>query len=249
MRYKKTNLDENISFDDTLESQDSAYESAFSRKIVVDKDNKPVTDEYVKKDEMWDEIRNYYLSLGDVYNWKTQKLNVKNTVFPPISLRLATMIDDISIRMGHRANFFGYTYLDEMRGDGKQKMFKAIRDGSFKGYSTGIVIDKIQEDDGVRINYYDKKNKIKYKYQEDTDVFEMDAEEREIITFKANAFGYFCRINSNSFLNRIKKERIADETKKRYQEETWERVLNTELWANVRRPKIIDQDENDIIAE
>lgn len=57
------------------------------------------------------------------------------------------------------------------------------------------------------------------------------------------------RVCLHAYLNRIKKEKLIAETKKKYQEEIWEKMLSTDLWANVRRPKYIDADESDTVYE
>lgn len=212
------------------------------------KSNKKETVEYVNKDEMWDEFHNYYKSLGDAYCWETQKLKEKN-IYADISSKLVTMVNDISIKLGYRPNYLNYSYLDEMRSDAKVKMVKAIRDCSFKCYMTCKIIDRIVSDDSTTIVYLDEKfwkkhRKYKEKVVEATDTF-VTKDGIDYITFRLNAFGYYSRICDNCYLNRIKKEKLADATKKAFQEETWNKQLAMDSWSNVRRPKHLDADENE----
>jgi hypothetical protein len=206
------------------------------------KDDKE-TVEYVTKEEMWNELYNYYKSMGDDYDWENQKCKRKDT-FPPISNRLTNIINDIATKMGHRANFCGYSWIEEMIGDARLKMVKAVRDCSFKCYTIAEIQDISHEDDVTTIYYVDKKKKIQEKMQESSDEFFTENNKR-YIKFKANPFGYFSRITSHSFLNRMKKENTLEETKRAYQTKTWDDLYSNENFRNVRRPKYIDSDEND----
>jgi hypothetical protein len=200
---------------------------------------------------MWQEIYNYYELLGKDYDWTKQKIFVKNNIYNiTISNRLTQMIDDIATKMGYRPNFLNYSYLDEMRGDARTKMFKAIRDCSFKCYTTAKIVKEVEKNGEYLIHYYDKKGKLQAKPREETDVYETLANGDKMITFRANAFGYYSRIASHAFLNRIKKEKLIDETKKAFQCEVWERMLATENFQSVRRPKTMtDYDENEAVFE
>lgn len=205
------------------------------------------TEEYVSKDEMWNELYNYYLSLGDDYDWENQKL-LKKDVFPKISNRLTTIISDIATKMGYRGNFCSYSWIDEMIGDATLKMVKAVRDCSFKCYTIAEIISKSNDDGVTFISFVDKKGEAQKKQQEESDTF-FEENGKEYIKFKANPFGYFSRITSHSYLNRIKKEKLLEETKRNFQSETWERLYSDENFRNVRRPKYIESDENDVIFE
>lgn len=205
--------------------------------------------EYVNKDEMWQEIMNYYIKLGDNYDWSIQKIKNKGEEYLEISLKLSHMIDDIAIKMGYRPNFKNYSYVDEMRGDARTKMFKAIRDCSFRCFTTTKIIKKEKTDKGDMIFYYDKKGKMQSKLKETTDEF-ITINKEKWITFRANSFGYYSRITSHAFLNRIKKEKIMNETKELYQAEVWERIMATESYHSVRRPKFVsDFDENEAVSD
>lgn len=205
------------------------------------------TEEYVSKDEMWNELYNYYLSLGENYDWENQKL-LKKEVFPIISNRLTTIISDIATKMGYRGNFCSYSWIDEMIGDATLKMVKAVRDCSFKCYTIAEIISKITDDGVTFISFVDKKGDAQKKQLEDTDTF-FEENGKEYIKFKANPFGYFSRITSHSYLNRIKKEKLLEETKRNFQTETWEKLYADENFRNVRRPKYIENDENECIFE
>lgn len=205
------------------------------------------TEEYVSKDEMWNELYNYYLSLGEDYDWENQKL-LKKEVFPKISNRLTTIISDIATKMGYRGNFCSYSWIDEMIGDATLKMVKAVRDCSFKCYTIAEIISKSNENGITFISFVDKKGEAQKKQKEESDTF-FEENGKEYIKFKANPFGYFSRITSHSYLNRIKKEKLLEETKRNFQSETWERLYSDENFRNVRRPKYIENDENDVIFE
>ena len=148
--------------------------------------------------------------------------------------------------MGYRSNFCTYSWLDEMVGDAILKMVKAIRDCSFRCYTVAEIISITTEsDDSVFISFIDKKGQAQKKPQEDSDEF-FSQNEKNYIKFKANPFGYFSRITTHSYLNRIKKEKTLEETKRSFQTETWEKLYSNENFRNVRRPKYIDSDENEL---
>jgi len=205
------------------------------------------TEEYVSKDEMWNELYNYYTSLGEDYDWENQKI-LKKDSYPKISSRLTNIISDIATKMGYRGNFCSYSWIDEMIGDATLKMVKAIRDCSFKCYTIAEIISKTEDNGTTFISFIDKKGEAQKKQLEESDSFFFE-DDKEYIKFKANPFGYFSRITSHSYLNRIKKEKLLEETKRNFQSETWERLYSDENFRNVRRPKYIENDENDVIFE
>jgi hypothetical protein len=205
------------------------------------------TDEYVSKEEMWNELFNYYISLREEYDWETQKL-LKKESYPKISNRLTTIISDIATKMGYRGNFCSYSWIDEMIGDATLKMVKAIRDCSFKCYTIAEIISRTEDNGTIFISFIDKKGEAQKKQLEDTDFF-FSEDNKDYIKFKANPFGYFSRITSHSYLNRIKKEKLLEETKRNFQTETWEKLYADENFRNVRRPKYVENDENDVIVE
>jgi len=206
-------------------------------------------DIYVKPEEMWEEIKRYYLLLGDSYDWTTQKLINKTGVYPDFPVKLANMINDIADRMAYLPNFVRYSWKSDMIGDAILKMVKAIRDCSFKGYSTNKII-KQDESNGVKYFYhFDRRQKLRKKKIQDDAVFETK-DDGVYITYKSDAFNYFTGISANSFINRIKKENLAKATIDAYQEEVWEATLATEIYTNVRRPKVFsDPDHDEIIYE
>lgn len=214
------------------------------------KREKKPAQEYVNKNEMWEEIRQYYELLGEGYDNELQIVKDKKDHNVDITNRLSTMIDDIATKLGYRPNFISYSYLSEMRGDAKVKMIKCIRDGIFKCWSRDVeIVEKVDTDKGVKMYFHCEKHwkkheKLKDRIMETDDiVYEKDG--KEFVTFKNNAFGYFSGIATNSFLNRIKKEKQIEETKRTYQEMYWENIMATEQFKFVRKPKIIDHDENE----
>lgn len=206
------------------------------------------TDEYVNKDEMWEEIRAYYVSLDDNYDWVKQKIIDKKKSYPVISRKLTIMLKDIADKMGHRANFSGYTYIDEMISDSKIKLIKSIRDCSFKCYATVVIISEYNDNGIDMVTFFDKKGKIQKKIKEKTDVFWL-LDGLKMMKMQSNPFGYSSRIVTHSFLNRIKKEKDYTDTKNRYAEETWEKIMSSDLWSLARRPKYLDNDDNDTVYE
>jgi hypothetical protein len=228
-----------------VEGLDEILEEMPRKRTRRKKEEMATTDEYVNKNEMWQELYSYYMSLGEHYDWDTQTLKNKD-VFPNISNSLTNTINDIATKMGHRANFCGYSYLSEMIGDAILKMVKAVRDCSFKCYTVAQVIStNVCEN---IIMYYDKKGVVQTKPIEDTDEY-YEVNGMDMVKFKANPFGYFSRITTHSYLNRIKKEKTVEDTKRAFQEETWEKLYSNENFRNVRRPKIIESDENDGMVE
>lgn len=206
------------------------------------------TEHYVSKEEMWLELYNYYLSLKEHYDWNSQKLIKGPDTFPKITDRLTMIIYDIATKMGYRGNFCTYSWLDEMIGDATLKMVKAIRDCSFKCFTIAEIY-KIEElDNGAIIHFIDKKGLYQKKDKEESDEF-FTENNKNYIKFKANPFGYFSRITTHSYLNRIKKEKTLEETKRAFQTETWEKLYANENFRNVRRPKYVDSDENEAIFE
>jgi len=232
---------------DVYEDDDVFHNATKPKRVRRTKEQKE-TEEYVSKDEMWNELYDYYKSLDDHYDWNTQKIKEKNTHFPPISDRLTVIINDIATKMGYRTNFNGYSYLSEMIGDAVLKMVKAVRDCSFKCFTIGEIISKTDVDDVHYINFLDKKGKVQKREKEEGDEI-LEIQGKEYIKFKANPFGYFSRITSHSYLNRIKKEKTLEETKRAFQSETWEKLYSDENFINVRRPKYVDPDENDVTYE
>ena len=221
---------------------DSIFDEAPRKRTRRAKDGKE-TIEYVSKDEMWNELYNYYTSLGENYDWGNQKVLDKN-VSPTISKRLTDIVIDIATKMGYRANFCTYSWLEEMIGDATLKMIKAIRDCSFKCYTTAEIISTVTEDGVTFISFVDKKGVAQKRQEEESDEF-FEENGIKYVKFKANPFGYFSRITTHSYLNRIKKEKTLEDTKRAFQTETWEKLYSNENFRNVRRPKYMDSDENE----
>ncbi len=211
------------------------------------KDGKDAND-YVSKDEMWQELHDYYVSLKEHYDWESQK-NLNKDIFPAISPRLTVIISDIATKMGFRANFCTYSWLEEMIGDAVLKMVKAVRDCSFKCYTFAEVVSRTPSEEGeVSICFIDKKGQVQKRMQEPTDISYVE-DGKEFVKFKANPFGYFSRITTHSYLNRIKKENTLEDTRRAYMEMTWENLYSDENFRNVRRPKYVELDDGEDIVE
>ena len=198
---------------------------------------------------MWSELINYYKSMGDNYDWETQKIKDKSDkLYPPFPTKLATMINEIAERMTFLPNFVRYSWKAEMVGDAVLKMVKAVRDCSFKGYSTDKIVKTVERNDKQYFYHYDRRNKLREKLILEDAIIET-RDDGEYITYKSDPFNYYTGISANSFINRIKKENQAQDTLNEFQEITWDKVLTTEAYQNVRRPKIIDSDENESFYE
>jgi len=231
--------------EDILPSEEYLDDKPIKKK----KDKKKETDIYVKPEEMWEELKNYYISLGDNYDWKTQKIVSKTEEYPTFPPKLAVMINDIADRMAFLPNFVRYSWKSEMIGDAILKMVKAVRDCSFKGYSTDKIIKKDESNGFHYFYHFDRRQKIRKKKIQEDAIFET-RDDGEYITYKSDAFNYFTGISANSFINRIKKENLAKETIDAYQAEVWEATLSTENYANVRRPKVFsDEDHEEVTYE
>jgi hypothetical protein len=238
--------EEDEEIEDVIEESFEILDEKPKKRIRRTKEQKE-SEDYVSKDEMWNELFNYYVSLGKGYDWENQKI-IDRTLFPDISDKLTSIINDIATKMGYRSNFCGYSWIDEMVGDSVLKMAKAIRDCSFKCYTIAEILSETNENGQEFISYIDKKEQAQKKPKEDSDTF-FEENGKKYIKFKANPFGYFSRITSHSYLNRIKKEKLAEDTKRNFQTETWEKLYASETFRNVRRPKFIEGDESDVIFE
>lgn len=213
------------------------------------KREKKETDIYIKPEDMWNELRNYYLSLGDNYDWNEQKIKDKSEhLYPEFPKKLADMINEIADRMTYLPNFIQYSWKPEMVGDAILKMVKAVRDCSFKGYSTDKIIKTVERNDKKYFYHYDRRNKLREKPIKD-DAFFSEENGETYITYKSDPFNYYTGISANAFINRIKKEKQAAAALDAFQQETWEKALATEQFKNVRRPKIFDNDENEVFYD
>lgn len=181
---------------------------------------------YVNPEEMWQNIVAYYQ-------------DPTNTI--PDSV--AKNIQDIAEKISYMACFVNYSWRHEMIGDAKVKMMEAIAYKKFKPWKAEIVLSAT---DIRTIN-----GEVMIHFEGEWRPLNKD---EAIITNKVvaknNAFSYFTRIAYHAFLNRLKKEKKAKETIDAYQEKVWEEYLNSgNGWENVRRPRIIEGDENDDSGE
>lgn len=234
----------NPDIDDELTDEIHVEDEPDLKDILVDdipkkkRKNAKAPEEYINKDLMWDSFNDYYSA-------------VQKTPDMYIPLNLALMIDAIVTHMSQRPNFSGYSWLEEMAGDAKVKMFKAVKDKSFKLFKTAEIVDTIEKKGEIFVYFMSKKAKkdfIDNKKLELEDVVE-NIDGKKYITFKSNPFGFYSRIVWHCFINRIKKEKQINDTKIAYQEEIYERMYASESWKNVRRQKISydDGEDGDII--
>jgi len=230
---------EYIDLDESIIDSDESIEELLdlserpTRKRKEKKDKK--TNEYINKDDMWLAFKEYYdLCEKNPDSYITEKL--------------AKMISDIPENMKRLGNFNQYSWLEEMVGDAKIKMFKAVKEQLFSLNTRGKVLLKhVDESDGrTTVKFEKMRNKklvsvIKILGEEDS--LEFDEDGNELVVFKNNPFGFYSRICWNCFINRIKDENKRTDTHKRFQEEMYEKVYASESWKNVRRQKIMYDDD------
>lgn len=72
---------------------------------------------------------------------------------------------------------------------------------------------------------------------------------RKYITYKSNPFGFYSQIVWHCFINRIKKEKQDHATLQAYQEDVYENMHSSEAWRNVRRQRIVYDDDGENIVE
>lgn len=178
-------------------------------------------DFYVNPDEMWENIVDYY----------------ENDHIVPDSV--ARNIQDIAEKISFMSCFINYSWRNEMIGDAKLKMMEALVKKKFRPWRDEISLDQ----DEIMNNKGDILVKVEGEWRK------LDKEEKLLgnkLVAKNNAFSYYTRIAYHAFLNRLKKEKKAKETIEAYQEKVWEEYLSSgNGWENVKRPKIMDSDEND----
>lgn len=177
---------------------------------------------YVNPDEMWVGIVEYYAEGKDV-----------------IPDSVARNIQDIAGKISFMECFRKYSWRTEMIGDATVKMMEALAFKKFKPWKQEIIIKKneVRQINGETMVHVSGEWR---KLDKDEAIIDNK------IVAKNNPFSYFTRIAYHAFLNRLKKEKRATETISRYQETVWEEHLSSgNGWENVRRPRIMDSDEND----
>ena len=188
--------------------------------------------DYVNKEKMWNALKEYY------------EASEKDPDMM-IPLELATMVNDIGEHMRYRPNFSAYSWMDDMVGDAKVKIFKAVKEKAFKLFKTALIVDITEKADETTIFFWTKKARkdvIAEKTLDADDViFEKDGQ--KYITFKSNPFGFYSAIVWNCYINRIKKEKQFQETMANYQTEVYENMYASDVWKNVRRQKIFYDDD------
>jgi|TARA_R110000787_G_scaffold336_8_gene1228 hypothetical protein len=122
---------------------------------------KTAKDYYVDPDAMWTELDNFY-------TLHAESDDPKEEVMSP---ELGRMIDDIATKLGFMSKFINYSYKEEMQGDARLKMVKAVYDVNFTLWRT-LPCTELRVEGGrdyvilhvVRIN---KEEKSKYYMWDD----------------------------------------------------------------------------------
>lgn len=166
----------------------------------------------------------------------------------------------------------GNSYKEEMIGDARIKMVKAVYDRNFSLWGDNFCSPVGGEDPErqyVQVYTWSREKKewlnkrvylkewdtINYLSEpatggpDDEVVMYHDEEGNEhpimnTITMKNNPFSYFTRIAYHAFVNRIKKEKKVAEVLKLYQEKIYEEAYSSgNGWENVKRSAIEDENE------
>lgn len=129
--------------------------------------------------------------------------------------------------------------------DDVEKCKDAILSGNLK---KGNVILLKSGDSDVMYKDGDPKNYtvVGIRTVESEDIFDST---ENTIKFKANPFGFYSATIWNCFINRIKKEKQTKKAQYEFQEQVYEAMYAEESWKNVRRQKVIYDDEEDSFME
>jgi hypothetical protein len=220
------------------------------------KDKKTVKDYYVDPDEMWNELNNFYNS--------SESSSTPDQL--EMSPKLGKMIDDIATKLGYMMKFINYSFKDEMKGDARLKMVKAVYDKNFTLWKTSpcsevmteggreYVMCYLTESKARSAGWDDKKMYLK-PWDEIKSIDEYHDNERKIltvdgkaivnsVTYKNNPFSYYTKIAYHAFVNRIKKEKKVADTLHAYQEKVYDELYEVgNGWDNIKRQR--DEDESD----
>lgn len=226
-----------------------------------DKLKKTAKDFYVEPNEMWEELNSFY----DRFE------KSKNPDKEHMSDELGRMIDDIATKLGFMGKFINYSFIDDMRGDARVKMVKAVYDRNFSLWNT-VYCTPVNSESGrdyviifskSRCEWDDKKTYLKPwdTINDLTDkaiVKKLDGSEMDLefdddgldtpithsITMRNNPFSYFTKIAYHAFVNRIKKEKKASEVLAAYQDKVYEDAYSSgHGWENVKRQALEDENE------
>lgn len=228
----------------------------------LEKLKKPIKDLYVEPNQMWEELDSFY-----------KRFNVsKKPEAERMSDELGRMIDDIATKLGFMGKFINYSFIDDMRGDARVKMVKAVYDCNFSLWSNVFCTPVNKESDRAyvvifnksRCEWDDKKTYLKpwdtiNELYELPVVKKLDGSDMELtmddgngntvpirhsITMRNNPFSYFTKIAYHAFVNRIKKEKKAGEVLAAYQEKIYEEAYSSgHGWENVKRQALEDENE------
>lgn len=102
-----------------------------------EKSKKTAKDYYVDPDEMWGELSSFYDLIASSESPEDEMM----------SPELGKMIDDIATKLGFMMKFINYSYKDEMIGDARLKMVKAVYDKNFTLWKDAPCTEKREEGD------------------------------------------------------------------------------------------------------
>lgn len=224
------------------------------------KSEKTSKDYYVNPEDMWGEFNSFYN--------KIEESDSPDDV--EMSPQLGKMIDDIATKLGFMGRFINYSYKDEMIGDARIKMVKAVYDRNFSLWGTNFCTPIYNESGRDYVFVYtwsrEKKEWLNKKvYLKEWDVVNTLPSSAEFmdlpvtyvdektgtilpilntITMKNNPFSYFTKVAYHAFVNRIKKEQKVAEILAAYQEKVYEEIYSSgNGWENVKRSPIEDENE------
>lgn len=218
---------------------------------------------YVNPDEMWEELDSFY---SRVEKSKTPESEA-------MSNELGKMIDDIATKLGFMGKFINYSFKNDMIGDARVKMVKAVYDRNFTLWNTFYCTEpETQDNKGEYVIIYstsrmawdDKKTYLKSwdtitplespaicVIPDGTTGILLTPSGDQIfnkITVKNNPFSYFTKIAYHAFVNRIKKEKKVSDVLAAYQEKIYEEIYSSgNGWENAKRQ--LPEDENEYYYE
>lgn len=227
-----------------------------------EKSKKVSKDYYVEPNEMWLELDAFYKTVAKSEDPTSEQM----------SDSLGKMIDDIATKLGFMGKFINYSFIDDMRGDARVKMVKAVYDQNFSLWNTFYctpIHDELERNYVIvystkRFCWDDKKTYLKswdtITTLEDVTIVEnmegdpllltydngngTDVPVMHSITMKNNPFSYFTKIAFHAFVNRIKKEKKASEVLAAFQDKVYEEAYSSgNGWENVKRQALEDENE------
>lgn len=221
-------------------------------------------DFYVNPDEMWEEFNLFY----------EESETSKNPDSVLMSSELGKMIDDIATKLGFMGKFINYSFKDEMIGDARVKMVKAVYDKNFSLWKSYYCTPILTEGDREYVIIYNERKQEwddKKTYLKDWDTIEelktpplveisslnpikiklaynddlgVSRDVMHKITVKNNPFSYFTKIAYHAFVNRIKKEKKSAEVLALYQEKVFEDMYSSGNGWENVKRQVIDDEDS-----